>query len=302
MTTTATRDRNSTIDRTSARAAACLADAVERWAPAAGAALAARLWFTVPSVPASRRAGHERPGRPFTVAVNGREVHGRSIGAGPVVYLVHGWGGWSGQLEAFVAPLVDAGYRVVSYDAPSHGRSAPGRLGPRRSSAVEMADALAAVVKDQGPAAGIVAHSLGCLATAHAMRGGLTAERVVFIAPIANPDHYLGVFVRALGFGPRVLARTRALLARRVGLAMDQFDVPRVAREAPTPPLVVIHDEDDREVGWHDGDAIARSWPAATLVTTRGLGHRRILRDPLVVAEVAAFFDVKSWHHGISSQ
>lgn len=289
MSTPNTPAQKSTIVRSSLRGRRYLAGAVERWAPSAGAALAERLWFTIPSVPEHKRTGLVPPGRSFSVSVNGREVFGQSVGEGPVVYLVHGWGGWAGQLSAFVQPLVAAGHRVVSYDAPSHGRSAPGRLGPQRSSVVEMAEALLAVTDAHGPAAGIVAHSLGCTATAFALSRGLLTDRVAFIAPMANPQPYLAGFVHALGFGPRVLADTRRRVARRVGLPLDAFDVPRMAREVVTPPLEVIHDRDDHEISWSDGASIAASWPEATLVSTRGLGHRRILRDPFVVEEVVAF-------------
>jgi pimeloyl-ACP methyl ester carboxylesterase len=55
------------------------------------------------------------------------------------------------------------------------------------------------------------------------------------------------------------------------------------------PPLLLVHDRQDAETGWSDSEAIARAWPGARLVTTTGLGHRRILRDPAVVAEVTGF-------------
>ena len=38
-----------------------------------------------------------------------------------------------------------------------------------------------------------------------------------------------------------------------------------------------------------DGAAIANAWPGARLVTTTGLGHRRILRDEHVVSQAVAF-------------
>jgi pimeloyl-ACP methyl ester carboxylesterase len=275
--------QKSTIGRTAARF-------VERWAPAAGARVAQRLWFTVPAVPASNRNGTAaRIGAPFTVTVGRAVVRGQTWGDGPNAYLVHGWGGWGGQLAGLVRPLVEAGYRVVAYDAPSHGESGPGALGPRRSTVVEQAETLAAVVDAQGPAAAVVAHSLGGAATALALRNGLKADRVVLLAPAADPTKYLRAFVRGLGFGPRVLDRTRELVERRAGITLDGLNVPRAALEADTPPLLVVHDRDDREVPWTDGAAIAEAWPESTLVTTTGLGHRRLLRDPLVAAEVASF-------------
>ena len=51
----------------------------------------------------------------------------------------------------------------------------------------------------------------------------------------------------------------------------------------------MVHDQDDAEVRWAEGAAIAAAWPGAELLTTRGLGHRRILRDPAVVAHVTDF-------------
>jgi pimeloyl-ACP methyl ester carboxylesterase len=269
---------------------------LERAAPGVGARWAERLWFTVPR----SRGGQERqadPGRPFQLAVHGGMVAGevwdpRPVGEvddPPVAYLVHGWGGWRGQLDPFVGPLAGAGYRVVSFDAPSHGDSDPGPEGRGRSTIVEFADALGAVVAAKGPAAAVVAHSLGATAAAFAMAGGLAVGRAVFVAPMADPLPYTRTFAARLGFGERTRARLVRRVERRVGVAMSAFDVPGIAGRVATPPVLLVHDRQDAETGWADSAAIARSWPEARLVTTSGLGHRRILGAPAVVAEVAAF-------------
>ena len=54
-------------------------------------------------------------------------------------------------------------------------------------------------------------------------------------------------------------------------------------------PLIVFHDEGDREVPWDAGAAIARRARRGRLVTTSGLGHVRILRDREVVEEAVDF-------------
>jgi pimeloyl-ACP methyl ester carboxylesterase len=265
---------------------------LERAAPAVGAIWAERLWFTVPRA-GGRRDRLASPGRAFRVQVDGRTVAGEvweeGPGERPVVYLVHGWGGWGGQLDAFVAPLAEAGHRVVAFDALGHGGSDPGPSGPGRSNILELADSLTAVVADHGPAAAVVAHSLGATATAYAMRGGLAVGRAVFVAPMADPLPYTRTFAGRLGFGERIRTRMVRRIERRVGMPLPAFSVPDLARTMPAPPLLVVHDRQDAETGWADSDAIARAWPGARLVTTTGLGHRRILRDPAVVAEVAGF-------------
>ena len=264
---------------------------LERVAPAAGAWWAERLWF---SVPQARGRGDRQtaPGRPFRLQVHGGMVAGEVWGEGPakpVVYLVHGWGGWRWQLDALVDPLVEAGYRVVAFDAPGHGDSGPGPEGPGRATLMDMAGALAAVVAVHGPAHAVVAHSLGATAAAYALRQGLPVGRLAFISPMADPLPYTRTFAGRLGFGERVRTRLVARLERRVGLPMSAFDVPAMAGKVPTPPLLLVHDRQDAETGWSDSAAIAQSWPDTRLLSTTGLGHRRILRAPAVVAEVVGF-------------
>ena len=53
--------------------------------------------------------------------------------------------------------------------------------------------------------------------------------------------------------------------------------------------LLVVHDENDREVPIACGEAIANAWPGAELVRTRGLGHQRILRDATTLQTITRF-------------
>jgi pimeloyl-ACP methyl ester carboxylesterase len=261
---------------------------LERTAPALGARWAERLWFTIPR---DRRPARRLPdGERFQAPVpGGRSVAGWSWGDGDPVYLVHGWGGSAGQLGAFVEPLVRAGYRVVAFDAPSHGASPPGPSGPRSSTILEFAAALRAVAGVHGPAHAMVGHSLGCAATAVAMRDGLAAARAVFVAPLVDATPYTHGFAARFGFGERVRTRMVARFERRFGMPLSAFDLTATAARQPAPPLLVAHDRDDRETRWADSRALARAWPEARLLTTTGLGHRRILADPQVVAEVVRF-------------
>jgi pimeloyl-ACP methyl ester carboxylesterase len=271
---------------------------LEQIAPSAGARWAETLWFSVPRT-RGQRARQATPGHPFQAQVDGHTVAGeiwggppdgaRGQGDPPAVYLVHGWGGWRWQLDPFVGPLVDAGFRVVAFDAPSHGGSGPGPEGPGRSNILEFADALAAVVAAHGPARAVVAHSLGATATAFALSQGLPVDRLVFVSPMADPLPYTRAFAARLGFGERIRTRLVARVERRIGMPMSAFDVPAMAHRFDTPPLLLVHDRLDAETGWADSAAIARSWPGARLVTTTGLGHRRILRAPAAVAEATAF-------------
>ncbi|MFI7061486.1 alpha/beta fold hydrolase [Kribbella sp. NPDC050124] len=263
---------------------------LERVAPAAGTSLLNRLWFRVPAVPEkARRPRGELPiATPFEVA----GIRGQSYGEGPTVYLVHGWGGWGLQLAAHIKPLVDSGFRVVTYDAWSHGDSAPGGEGKGFSTLLELADALKTVVAAQGPAYGVVAHSLGAPATALAMRDGLDIDRLVFVATATDFTEWLDQLQAALGFGPRIragfLRRFEARFGPMDSFAMDAV-IPAIAERRELPPLLIVHDRSDPETSYQGSVDVTAHWPGARLETSDGLGHRRVLRDPDLVKKAVEF-------------
>jgi pimeloyl-ACP methyl ester carboxylesterase len=229
-------------------------------------------------------------GMPFEVRWQGRTLRGQVWGSGPVVYLVHGWGGNADQMGAFVEPLVAAGYRVVAHDAPSHGRSDPGQHGAESSDAVELGQALDAVAAEFGPAHTIVAHSLGTLGTLLALRDGwLSTERVVLIAPVDGVPWFTAYFRRLLGFGDRTERHTDRRIEARTGYPPSELVTRLLASEVDGPGLLVVQDLDDRSPGVGVARELVAGWPGASYVETRGLGHNRVLKDPGVVSAVAEF-------------
>ena len=264
---------------------------LSRTAPSRAVSLFDRLWFS--ALRNAHRADTEAwlaQAEPLDVRVHGRRVAAWSRGHGPTVLLVHGWGGNAGQMRALADPLLARGFRVVLFDAPAHGSSDPSRLGGRRVSMLEIADALRVVAAAAGPIAGLVAHSGGCTATALALRDGWRGpQRIAFVAPFALPSEAIEPFGRAIGASAGVTARFRAMVERRFGRPWTDFDMPGLASRRAVPPLLVIHDRNDREVPPFHGRSVARAWPGARLFETRGLGHRRVLRDAEIASEIAGF-------------
>jgi len=266
--------------------------------PELAARLLVRVWFTPPRRPIaeSERAALGR-GESIPLRVRGRRVAAWSFGSGPVVLLVHGWGGHAGQMLPFVEPLVEAGRRVVLFDSLAHGQSERSPLGLRMSSFVDAAACVDALVREVGAPEAIVAHSGGAgvtgLAMTNAARAGASSSlrplRVVLIAPMARPAHFADRFEAFLQMPPSLARRWRALAEERVGFRWNELDLTTAPSRFEVPKTLVVQDEGDKEVPFDEGVAVSESWPNARLVTTTGLGHQRILRDPQVVEGVVEF-------------
>ncbi|MDR3661729.1 MAG: alpha/beta fold hydrolase [Mycobacterium sp.] len=265
---------------------------LERFAPAIGSRWATELWCTPPVIEQSLRMPPGiGPGAPLEAHWNGHRVVGESWGDGPPVYLVHGWGGRRPHLGMFIKPLVGAGYRVIAFDLPSHNESDPGALAPGRTTAIECADAVAAVIREHGPAHAVVAHSLGANATTMAAAvNGAKVGRLVLLAPMGDYPMYLDLFAVRHNFGPRIRAGLQRRLVRRIGMSLEDTNMVNLGARANHPPLLLIHDPDDPDSPYSSSEKLAASWPGARLLTTKGLGklaHYRMLRHrPAITAGV----------------
>lgn len=250
------------------------------------AAFAAERVFLTP-----RR--HERPAREREVLADARSFSVASEdgtlsawewgSAGERVLLVHGWEGRGTQLGAFIPALLERGFRVVSFDAPAHGDS-PGSL----SSFFHFARSIARVARERAPIRGLIAHSMGGASAAWASRAAPVADRFVMIAPPADIRDFTSHANAMLGLDRRAVAALEARLGKRFGVELDEVHAARVG-PMMTAQLLVIHDDGDREIPVQAGEIVARSWPQAELVRTHALGHRRILRDPTVIAKAVDF-------------
>ncbi len=217
-------------------------------------------------------------------------VPGRLVGwrwgrrGDPVVVLVHGWGGRGTQLKPFIAPLLARGLSVVAYDAPGHGMT-----GAPESSLPHFLHALEAVLDHLGPVHALVGHSMGGAAAAMIMarRPDKVGRGVLIAAPASLTDATYRV-AAALAWPPALTVAVRRRIEYRFGVSWDQFEA---ERNAGSQDLLVIHDRSDREVAFACGMRHIRAWPRARLLETEGLGHRRLLTDPTVLAATADFLE-----------
>lgn len=206
---------------------------------------------------------------------------------GPVVLLVHGWGGHAGQMLALADTLAAQGMRPMIVEMPAHGRSRGSTSNlPQFARVIEY---VSARLQQQGYSVhGLVAHSLGANAGAYAASRGLPVNRLVLLAPPASPYEYTRLFAHVFGLSETTRAAMQHRVEAREGILMPQFEPAAVGPRIHLPTLVV-HDRQDNINHFADGVAYSQTIEGARLVATDGLGHRHILKDDTVLKQVAAF-------------
>ena len=256
--------------------------------PQRTAARAARLFAT--PFASSRRRAQAEPGdadmRRGTLTVAGETVATYTWGDPahqPYALMSHGWSSFGLRFLPWVQALRAQGYAVVAFDQPGHGHSSG-----RYSTLPEFVDTVRAVGRHYGVAALAVGHSLGAAALALAQDEHWQAQRLVLVAPPVDMRAAVGRFFRFVRVGEHLRAPFYAWLQRRTGVGVDALDLRRHL-PALGQPALIVHDLDDADVPWAEGERYAVCWPGARLLTTQGLGHRRVLADARVIDAALAF-------------
>jgi pimeloyl-ACP methyl ester carboxylesterase len=255
--------------------------------PTAALRQAFRL-FCTPQSTSRRRALATDPGDALVrrVAVGDEQISVYVWGdpaAQPYVLLAHGWSSHGLRFLRWIGPLRDAGYAVVGFDQAAHGRSTG-----ERTHLPQFAEVLGEIGGHYGSASAVVGHSLGGTATLLALSAGLAADRVVLIAPLADPFLAASYFGRLIGLAEHLWAHLFDEFEKshptRVASLQAHLMAPAIAR-----PVLIVHDLADREVPWAEGERYARYWPDARLLTTTDLGHHRIVDDHGVIDAALRF-------------
>jgi pimeloyl-ACP methyl ester carboxylesterase len=260
------------------------------FAPSIAVDMAARIFATPPRF-AHPQAELEALAKGTRFAISsgtGRIAAWRYADASrPAIVLSHGWGGRGAQLREFVPALVDAGYQVVVFDHVAHGASDGGE-----STIVHFMRGIEAVVanieSNGARVVGMIGHSLGAAAVAAWLNETKREMRVALVAPPTSVERYSGYFARKLGIPERIRSAMQQRIETRLGYRWESFELPNSVARIQALALIV-HDSDDRDVPVTSGLALARAWRGARFLQTKGLGHRRILRDAGVVADVVDF-------------
>ncbi|MEM1198365.1 MAG: alpha/beta fold hydrolase [Pseudomonadota bacterium] len=205
------------------------------------------------------------------------------------VLLLHGWGGQSGLMGAFVSPLLARGHEVVIPDLPGQG-SAKGPPVDTRLSALTILE----LNQRFGPFQCIIGHSLGGLlalmvAAGHDVLGGkASVSKVVTINSPVSLSAVIEGLGGAIGLTPKVIEQLRARAEHDLGFCLGDTHAQRLLERANLPALS-FHDADDPFIPHAGSLAHLTHHAQKTEHTTHGLGHISVLEDEAVIRQVVNF-------------
>ena len=260
-----------------------------RYSARLGGAFASQVWFTPWRVPVSekglkKQAGWLESTQSFILKTTTGRIAGFTAGDGPTVVLVHGWGEAAAGLGGFIAPLTEAGYRVVGVDLPGHGDSSGQRTDIPESGAV-----VNEIAGHFGGAHAVIAHSMGANTALWALKNGLSAEHAVLLAPNVDMAYAFETFEVLFGLPPKAVVGLKRSIERRFGASIwRDIRGDHLAKRLRVPGLV-FHDPEDPQIPFAGSERLVSAWRGAELIATPGLGHGAITRDPFVIERAIDF-------------
>jgi len=221
----------------------------------------------------------------FYLEFNHNKIKVFEWGAGPVILLVHGWGGRALQLDSFISALLNRGYKVVAFDQKGHGESSS-----RFSSYPEFVRSTGLVAAHYADTLyGVIAHSIG----ANSMfKVSEHFERKLKIAVVAPMDNFLVTLEQMrmrLGIYEKLFAKVIRQIEAESGLDLSDLtvlDYEKINRH----DVLLVHDKFDRVNKVSASHGIQQNLPGSVLMQTEMLGHSRILSNRDVVDRVVAHF------------
>ncbi|MBI1317032.1 alpha/beta fold hydrolase [bacterium] len=192
---------------------------------------------------------------------------------GPRLLFVHGWSGCGAQFHEMMLYFSQKGYDCWTFDAPGHGLS--------RRVATDMpafARAAVDVARFSGGLYAVIGHSLGGMALHLAASEMMGLKHIITVCAPYSVDRVVQEFCARSGGGERMEALLMNRLKERYAAQAALFD-PDVAFGRHGLSGLIIHDRDDPEVSYDNARDLVAHWKGSELFETRGLGHRKPLRE-----------------------
>ncbi len=190
------------------------------------------------------------------------------------VLLVHGWDSNAARWRPVIGTLRSAGYTVICFDAPGHGKS-----GSDIINGVLYAEAIEKVAK-RFPPDYVVGHSFGGMGVGNyfANFNAVPIKRLILMATPSKLSRVLDDYYKLIGLNERCQKAVDKYFKKEFGFEIEDFAIEEFAKKIKLPGLV-MHDKEDATTPFYEGQAIHENWEDSDFFTVDGVGHSLQNRD-----------------------
>ena len=207
---------------------------------------------------------------------------------GKKILILHGFESSVINFDHYIKPLTKAGFEVLAFDAPAHGRSSGKQI-----TVLSYKNFILHIEKEYGPVKNFIAHSFGGLALSLALENMEKDKnsKIVFIAPAAETTTAINSFFKFLRLDGEVRKKFDLIIAKKSGHPPQWFSMSRIAKNIKA-EVLWLQDKDDHMTPLSDVEPIIKeNYPNFNFLISEGLGHRRIYRDNNSHRAIIKFFD-----------
>lgn len=197
--------------------------------------------------------------------------------------LIHGWNGRGTQMVTIAKELIDLGYTVISFDAPGHGKSTKNTT--VMTDFMEAAFVLERYYKEFDL---IVGHSLGAMSTINVLGRGFKAKKAITIGSGDDIMNIIEYFVKGIGLKEKMVSKFKVAFETKYNEQIENYTVHEQIKKIEI-PVFIIHDKNDLDVHFSASETIHKNAKNSKLLLTEKLGHRKILGDSKVIAQIKEF-------------
>ncbi|MBT5505636.1 MAG: alpha/beta fold hydrolase [Flammeovirgaceae bacterium] len=204
-------------------------------------------------------------------------------GKGPKIVLVHGWSSRATNFYEIIEKLILLDYNVYAFDAVAHGES-KGII----TNIPELIKTLEELIQEWGPVEAILGHSGGGFASAYVVAQNPQIKKLILISPFNKVTDVFKKYFEMIQLGEKARLLMIGYFTKLTGKKVQELSG-ELSAQAIRAKTLVIHDRNDKEVQVEDSIDIAKNLKNGQLILTEGLGHRRILRDEMVINKLVNF-------------
>jgi len=205
-------------------------------------------------------------------------IHVISTGEGPTVLFTHGWSGSASQFYPLMDHIAQLGFKVVAFDHYGHGKSAGEQANLPKF--IRALDAVSSSLRE--PIKAIVSHSMGSIAALNI--GAYTTQHILIAPPF---DFYTGFKSRILSTGLPESLFSGVLAAIEHEHNMEFTALLPEQHVGKHEKISIIHDKEDKFAEHKLALQQAQLHEHVDILSTKGLGHGRILKSSQVFELVA---------------